>query len=61
MTSISFFSSNKKVLIFNITGARDFNELLNLINQNVKFTEALFTPNILSIKGETAGMTPFLM
>lgn len=60
MTSISFFSTNKKVLIFNITGPRDVNEMLNLINQKVKFTEAIFTQNILSISAQATGTTPFL-
>lgn len=39
-----------------MVGARDVSEMLNLINQNVKFTEALFTPNILSISSQATGM-----
>lgn len=49
------FSSNKKILIFNVTGDRNVDDMLNFIHQNIKMDEALFTPNISSIDRQATG------
>lgn len=49
------FSDQKKILIFNSTGDRNPKEMLNLINRNIEFHDALFTPNISSLSTQAKG------
>lgn len=50
-----FFSSTKKMLIFNITGGRNGNDLLDVLHKNIPFDLALFTPNISSLTSTASG------
>lgn len=52
---LASFRNQKKILIFNSTGARNPKEMLNLINRNIEFHDALFTPNISSQSIQTKG------
>lgn len=42
----------KKLLLFNVTGVRDVNSFLDLVNSKAQFDEALFTTNIPSLDFE---------
>lgn len=53
------YSCNKKILLFNVTGDRNPNEMLKLISENVQFDEALFTPNISSLCTQAKGRPHF--
>lgn len=48
-------SDRKKFLIFNVTGDRDSEKMLEILNQRLSFDMALFTPNISSIESNTYG------
>lgn len=50
-------STAKKMLIFNVTGNRNGNDLLDILHNNVQFHVALFTPNISSLTTKTSGKT----
>lgn len=47
------------MLVFNVTGGRDGNDLLDILYQNVKFDVALFTPNISSLTSKAHGKSIF--
>lgn len=43
------YSRAKQFLIFNVTGDRNANDMLDVINSRIQFDQALFTPNISSL------------
>lgn len=45
-----FFRSGKKLLLFNVTGDRNASDMLDIINSKITFEQALFTPNISSLR-----------
>lgn len=44
-------------MMFNVTGGRNGEKMLELINQNAQFTEALFTPSYSSTAIPITGNT----
>lgn len=50
-----FDRSHKRFLLFNITGDRNANNMLDLINKEIQFECALFTPNISSLCSAAKG------
>lgn len=51
-----FYSKNKKFLIFNVTGGRDYITMMNILNENSRFTEAFFVPSVSCNNGSAVGM-----
>lgn len=49
-----YISTGKKFLLFNITGDRNVNEMLNVINAKMRFEQALFTPNVSTLCSQAA-------
>lgn len=42
----------KKMLIFNVTGKRGGNDMLNVLHQHLAFDLALFVPNVVTMEME---------
>ncbi|XP_055326265.1 folylpolyglutamate synthase, mitochondrial-like [Sitodiplosis mosellana] len=47
-------STEKKFLLFNITGGRNANDMLDVINAKTKFYRAIFTPNVSTLCSRAA-------
>lgn len=48
-------SKHRKYLVFNVTGERNVEDMLNILNKNLSFEEALFMPNIASLSSRKEG------